>query len=464
MRVLLINAPFPKYSQGYEPPIHIAYLAAYLEERGHTVDIVDAGLRKNALSVVRDSGDFDFAAIHVDIHNIFDANEIAGFLKQRKPEAKVAVWGNLPTALPKRVLEENSHIDFSIKREPELTLSEILDATANGFYPKEILGCAVRLNGEIVEFANRPLIEDLDILPDADRVALAKKNIYPPFIGSLYGYVLTSRGCPHKCNFCSALLWGEFRRRTPKRVVDEIERTARDFNVKKFVFRDYTMTPRSHILGICDELIKRDLKINWHCLVRADLVDEELLRKMKEAGCYEINFGIESADQNVLDSYKKGITIEQVRKTFELCKRLKIQTMANIMLGGPYDTAESIKKTFDLFIELDPDRACITLFFPYPQTPVWQYCKQKGLIKTEDWRKYYTDPWDSSDPYDRVLILSPDVLRELRRGYRRLLARYVKKHVQKFLKNPLHIFNARPLHLRQLLQYVKFLRAKGETS
>jgi len=461
MKVLLINAPFPKYTQGYEPPIHIAYLAAYLKERGCEVDIVDAGLRGSAQETVADADDGGFAAIYVDIHNIFDADEIARALKERDGGIKVAVWGNLPTAIPKRVLEENPHIDFAIKREPELTLAEIVERCENGKGFDSVLGCAARLDGGIVEFDDRPLIDDLDALPDADRALLARKNSYPPFIGPLEGYVLTSRGCPHSCNFCSALLHGKFRRRTPMRVVDEIERTNERFGVKRFVFRDYTMTPRSHITGICDEILRRNLDISWHCLVRVDLLDEELLSHMKRAGCFEVNFGIESADRDVLDSYNKGITVEQVRSAFELCRKVGIETMGNIMLGGPYDTPQSIRSTLDLFVGLDPDRACITLFFPYPETPIWRYCKERNLIKTEDWSRYFTDPWDDRGHYDRVLALPPEVVRELERGYRRLLFRYFKKHARKFMRNPLHVFDVRLLHLRQLAQYVKFLRNKG---
>ena len=463
MKVLLINAPFPKYTQGYEPPIHIAYLAAYLKEQGYEVDIVDAGLRSGAQQVVADADRGDLAAIYVDIHNIFDADEIAKVLKERDGDIKVAVWGNLPTALPKRVLAENPYIDFAIKREPELTLAEIAGRCADGSGFDGVSGCAARIDGEVVEFDDRPLIDDLDALPDADRELLAAKNSYPPFIGPLEGYVLTSRGCPHRCNFCSALLHGRFRRRSPGRVVDEIERVVERFGTDRFVFRDYTMAPRSHILGICDEIMKRGLKIRWHCLIRVDLIDEELLGRMKEAGCYEINFGIESADQGVLDSYDKGITVEQVERTFELCRKLGIETMANIMLGGPYDTPESIRKTFDLFIRLDPDRACITLFFPYPKTPIWDYCKERGLIKTEDWSQYYTDPWDDRGAYDRVLSLTPEVIRELERGYKRLLFRYFKKHLQKLVRNPLHIFDVRLLHLRQLVQYARFLGGRRKS-
>jgi anaerobic magnesium-protoporphyrin IX monomethyl ester cyclase len=183
-----------------------------------------------------------------------------------------------------------------------------------------------------------------------------------------------------------------FRARSAGNVVDEIQECV-DLGIKDFLFYDDTFTvSRKRVLTICDEILQRRLKIRWDIRTRVDLVDEEMLRMLKRAGCVAIHYGVEAGNDRILKVIKKGFTISKVREIFRLTRRLGIETLAYFMIGLPSERARDIQDTFDLAKDLRPDYAHFTIFSPYPGTELYFLGLEKGIIKTDIWREFARSP------------------------------------------------------------------------
>jgi anaerobic magnesium-protoporphyrin IX monomethyl ester cyclase len=294
--------------------------------------------------------------------------------------------GYHPTFNFKEVLEED-YIDFVIIGEGEYTLLELSKTLGNGGDPSNVKGIA--FDGVVTPA--RPLITDLDSLPLPARHLLPMDSYKLLNMKTNMSTMITSRGCPMQCSFCSsaALHGSKLRLRSIENIVDEMEYLVNELQIETIAFRDDTFTlNKKRVYEICEEIHKRDLKVLWGCTARVDTLDEDVLKIMREAGCITIFMGVESADQQLLDEVNKQTTVEKIKNAFEISRKEKIRTIASVVLGMPGDTHESVKKTINFVKDLNPSYAIFSLATPYPGTKFYQQTFEKDLIKVKDWSKY----------------------------------------------------------------------------
>ena len=293
----------------------------------------------------------------------------------------------------KEILEKNEQVDFVARGEYEYTIRDLAKALIEKTDPADILGLTFRKGKEIIRSQNRPHIENLDELPFPARHFLPMEVYFEPIFKSGMTFrLMASRGCPYQCSFClwPQVMYGrKVRLRSPKNIVDEIEYLINSCGAKGLYFEDDTITaiPR-HITGICDEILRRKIKIPWSCLGRVDTVTKEMLKKMKEAGCYMIRYGVESSSQEIIDKIKKGITVAQVVEAFKITKEIGIKTHASYVLGLPGETKKTMEDTVKFAIKLGSDYAQFAGATPYPGTELYKEAMERGWLKINGWSDF----------------------------------------------------------------------------
>lgn len=364
-----------------------AYLAPVLEEEGETVRIEDAPTLGHDLKDINEKieeFDPDFVGISAMTPTIDSAYQVAKIAKKGKRERKVILGGPHPTLLPERTMEECSHIDILAIGEGENTIREI----AKGKDLFDIKGIIYRENDDIIKNDPRPTIMDLDSLPFPAYHLLPMKEYEAG--GKRYATMMTSRGCPFNCTFCasSEICGKTWRGKSPERVIEQIKSLRNEYGVKEIEMIDDTFTlDKERVIKICEYIIEENLDISWGCSSRVDTIDEEIARKLKEAGCHTIYLGIESGTQEMLDRLKKGTTIEQIKKTMGYLKKTGFKTLGSFILGIPGETKEQVEKTIRFAKELDPTLAQFTIFTPYPGTEAYEDIRDD---ESEDWSKFST--------------------------------------------------------------------------
>ncbi|MEM3956366.1 MAG: radical SAM protein [Candidatus Bathyarchaeia archaeon] len=379
------------------PPIGLAYLASMLERSGYEVKIIDAPALDLQVPQVRDIVNREqpeIIGITASTPMIYDAYAVAKAAKEVCPNSTVILGGPHPTFLPIETLQECPAVDIVCIGEGEETIVEVSEAIKKRMDLSNVRGIAFRKkDGEIVRTEPRPLIKDLDsipfpawhLLPMDKYTVLGKK--------AMVCHVMSSRGCPFQCIFCSSsrIFGRKYRARSAKNVVDEIEFLVSEYNPKSIEFSDdeFTLNQR-RVEEICEEIKKRGIDITWACGSRVDTISRSLLEKMKKAGCSFIYYGIESASQRILNFIKKGITIEQIRRAVMLTKDIGIKIMGSFIVGFPDETREEIKNTLAFPKKLKVDYVQFTIATPYPGTELYEMAEKDGLLLTKDWSKYTT--------------------------------------------------------------------------
>jgi anaerobic magnesium-protoporphyrin IX monomethyl ester cyclase len=231
-----------------------------------------------------------------------------------------------------------------------------------------------------------------------------------PFLDRPFATVLTDFGCPFKCTFCVMSTLG-YRYRDVENILEELS-FIRSLDVSNIFFIDQTFRARrTDNLELCRAMVSGGFKFNWICYSRVDVVDEEVLLKMKEAGCHTIMFGVESGSPQILSAYRKGYTLERIRETFALCKKLGIRTVGTFIIGLPEDTEQSCRETIDLACSLDCDYASFNFAVPRSGTGLRSDAVQRGLINAD------IAMMDQSGSFIAMptLTLSTERLKQLRR-------------------------------------------------
>ena len=366
MKVCLINPPDPVVEDAcWDEPLGLLYLGAVLEENGVEAEVVDLNFYDD-LKVIENS-DADFYGLYCSSPLIKSALTVNSFLKDKHPEAIRMVGGPHATCFPSDFVE---HFDKVIIGEGEKAIIEVLEGKFVG------------------KLAQSPTIEDLDTIPYPARHLIPIKEYHRRVNGLHSTGIITTRGCPHSCAFCSKV-WGKnVRFRSAKNIIGEVEECIDRYDIHAFSIRDDTFTlNRKRLFEILEGFKKLD--VYWRCLTRVDQVDKEILTAMDDAGCVQIVYGLESGNQQILDNLGKGTTVEQNFEAIRLTKEAGIEAKAAVIVGSPGETWETVQDTIDMVEEIMPDEAILCIFTPYPGSPVWDDPDAFGMkILTRDVSEY----------------------------------------------------------------------------
>ena len=367
------------------PPLGLGYIAAYLKQNGVSVEVVDCTFdtQKEVLRKIVDS-----KPRIIGIQSMYSMKEKSIELaKLLKDHCELLVAGGaLPTIDPVSFLEA---FDIAVVGEGEQTMLELVSQFLSGGDLSQVKGLVYREKNtdQIKRTPRRGLSENLNSFPNPLR-EFFDNDAYKQYYSKKFGYtttaVMTSRGCPFSCDFCSKPVFGnEFRARTASKVVDEIEEVL-SFGYSRIWFADDCFTlDRRRLNAICDEILERGLKVGWECLSRVDTLDREIVVKMKRAGCVRMFFGIESGNDSILMLMKKQITTKQVRKALLLCKANRIKAGAFFIVGYPGENEKTVLETIKFASSLPLDYLSFTMPYPIPGTPL--YDRLIGKLVSDEW-------------------------------------------------------------------------------
>ncbi len=313
--------------------------------------------------------------------NFESACKVAEIVKHIDPDIMVVVGGPHPSSVGKEVLC-NPAIDIAVKGEGEETIVDILRAMESGMRFDEIPGIVYRSNGVLLDNGPRNAISDLNCLSFPHQSAESTLIDYDRYPVSAFKYIFATRGCPYNCYYCgSREIWGNKARfRSPENVVEEIKALGRK-GVRLIHFSDDTFgVTRGYLNRLCDALSKHCSGTLWSCETHVNLVDEETVSMMKNAGCHSIEIGIESGNNEILRQMRKNITIEEALTACEMIKKYDIEVVALYMAGFPGETEKTLNDTFNAIKKTYCDRIHFSIFTPYPGTEVFKMCQSVGLI------------------------------------------------------------------------------------
>jgi anaerobic magnesium-protoporphyrin IX monomethyl ester cyclase len=423
MRVLLIYPPVlherVHQDEVAVPPLGIYSVGAVLREQGHEAEIWNASetkARPESLESVVDGFRPDVVGFSVLHANRWGAVDMARVVKRVDPRVRVVFGGIGATFLWEQLLANVPALDCIVLGEGELSFLDLVrhfeahPGPGEGPPPERIPGIAFRKEGRPVRSPDRPLVQDLDSLPNPARYFT-------------YRHVASTRGCTRNCSFCgSPRFWGRsVRALSPARFVEELE-LLHGRGVSFFYVSDDTFTAdRDRVVEICRRILARGLRISWFAIARVDHVDAEMLRWMRRAGCIQVSYGVESGSEAVRRSLGKRLRPERIRRAFSLTTRAGILARAYFIYGCPGETDETIRETLDLIREIRPLGAIFYILDVFPGTALCERMERAGRLSESAWLERIEGvPYfelDSGISSDNVLAWG----RRLRDGYHRLL-------------------------------------------
>jgi radical SAM superfamily enzyme YgiQ (UPF0313 family) len=441
MKILLVDPPFKRFTGfvNFYYPMGLGYLAAVLRntfdelaildvdaiKKGDDIDFSDEyrrlefyknKLNDNAHEIWKDirktlaDYDPDLVGITTMTTKFGSVLKTARIVKKHNPELLVVVGGPHATLLPEQTLT-SENIDIVVRGEGERTVVELTNALKERGLRidalRDIKGISYRWNGKIVHNPSREFIKNLDEVPLPARDLL----MYPRnYTSEDMGAIMAFRGCPFHCSYCCHP-WGNLvRHRSAENVIREMKQVKSDYGTRQFEFKDDTFTVNKRwVLEFCERLISERLKVNWSCTTRADLLNEELVRMMKKAGCNVVKLGIETGSERILKETKKGITIDQVKRAAKLLNTYGMFWSGYFMMGLPTETEEDIRKTYEFMKALNPHYAGLGVYNPFPKTDLFDQGVKLRLLNPEiELRHFFnTNPKDYFfiDPAKRVLAI-----------------------------------------------------------
>lgn len=399
--ILLINPPFDygKFETASSrcPPLGLAYVAAYLEKFGHKVKILDAFV----LALTYEQIQKEIEDTKPEIVGITGATtcysmmmDIAKLVKKINPKTPVVVGGPHATIMPESCFA-NGCVDYVVVGEGEYTAKELFETIIAKKSVEDIAGIAYVKDGKFHATTRRPLVDNLDDLPDP-AYHLLPMDAYKPYamydVGKKFCSMITSRGCPNFCIFCtSSALWQRrYRTHSPGRVLKLMKMLYDTYGIRHIYFQDDEfILAHDRAEKLCGLIIDSKMDMLWECLARADHVDYELLKKMKQAGCVGILYGVESGCPETLIKIKKRITIEQVINACKWTSELGMWSRATFIIGFPFEGEKEIRQTIDLAKSLDVDIVYFNILTPYPNTEVYDMVVKENLfVDNADWNRW----------------------------------------------------------------------------
>lgn len=372
-KIVLVNPPQQNSIDDHlDPPLGLLYIAANLEKNGYSPRVVDLSGQPES-KWERLIGTADIMGITVYTASLNVSRRIAAISKRNNHKLKVVAGGPHPTSLPEQTLSY-PEFDLVVKGEGEEEMVNI----AKGHYPEK----------RIVQART---LEDLDAFPDPARHLVDIRGYHRNVEGNPATTLITSRGCPYSCNFCCRDIHGrKVRFRSVERVLAEIKGIQAAYGINSFLFYDdvFTMNIGGRLERLCQGI--KPLNIRFRCNGRVGVNKPEDYQLLKEAGCEEIAFGIESGSQRILNALNKGVTVGQNVQAIKDAKAAGLITKAYLVVGFPGETQETIDETKKFVERADPDKFTLFAFVPLPGCDVWRNPGKYGVTNiSSDWDQYF---------------------------------------------------------------------------
>jgi len=394
MKVLLINVPCRESLPPTNFPIGLGYIASVLRNAGHEISVLDINAHRYSRETVErliKEADFDMAATGNLITLYGYTKWLSGVLKKHHPEKFLVIGGALATSAPEIVLGR-TEADAIALGEGEATMLELADALGKKRGLEEVKGIWFKKGGKIVKNPPRELMKNLDELP------FPAWDLFPVDIYLKYMHIeklplswkcmniSTVRGCPFNCSFCYNVFGVHTARaRSPDSIIAEIKALKERYGVKAITFIDNLfITNRTKVLEFCEKMIEQKIGVAWVTSARVDVVDLELLKKMRQAGCAWISYGLESGSQKMLDAMNKSTTVEKMLKAIEATRKAGLFVYGSFMVGTPGETPETIKETVEFIKKIDLFVPGIFIATPYPGSDLYEFALKKGAIPNEE--------------------------------------------------------------------------------
>jgi anaerobic magnesium-protoporphyrin IX monomethyl ester cyclase len=491
MKVLLINPPQTFYPGSDQPagnlPLGLMYIGAVLEKAGYKVEILDAFMTDSSYRKVGETitVGMPFGQIKQEISTrkpdiigisgpftcqIENSVKISDLAKQVNTDILTVVGGPHVTVVPRDFLEEAKSVDIAVMGEGENSMLELAQCFEGEKPFTEVLGIAYRSDKKVIVNSPRPLIENLDELPyPAYDLVNMEKYLNPKTIGyrsfrNKAIPMVTSRGCPFNCCFCSVHLHmgKEFRANSAEYVLNHIQYVVKKFHLKTIFFEDDDLTlDLARFEAICDGLIERKIKVGWETPngVRADCLNLNLLKKMKASGCKSLFFGVESGDQQILDNVIcKSLDLSRVVEVAKICKEIGLKTGAFYIIGFPGEKKENMQKTVDFALRLKRDfDVGMHLFFATPSfgTRLYEECKAKDYIPKD---LIWTSFAQARQTRGTSLISTPDFTpQDIKEIAAKALKEYKRLSLLNLIKNPWKTLKTVFEQPQLILKYIKSL-------
>ena len=383
-------------ARSVQQPLGIAYLAAVLGRQGHDVKLIDAPAmqygKEDLLKEVRSFAP-DLVGISATTASFTKALATAKEVKSQF-DLTVVVGGPHVTALPEATLE-NPCFDIGVVGEGEITMVELAAKLQSGDGLEDVKGIVYRERDKVRRNPERPYIMDLDSVPFPARHLLSPLDVYRP-TPSAYrclpqATMITSRGCPYNCTFCDRSVFGStYRARSATNVVDEMEILIEKHGAKEIRFWDDTFNiDARRVIQICEEIRARGIDVPWTCLGRINRMNAEVLRAMEESGCWQVDYGIESGNQQLLDGIRKGLTLDMIRTVTKMTREAGIRMRGFFMLGLPGETEETMRETIEFAKKLGLSAAVFHVTTPFPGTELYKMVLESGELDTKaSWDDY----------------------------------------------------------------------------
>ena len=431
MKLLLINPcdlHLDEVRQKCYPPLNLMYLAAALREAGHPPALIDAnahGLQPDAVASRAASLGAGLIGIPLLSETACQVNRIATAVRARLPDAHIVLGGPTATAAPTWSLEQIAAADFLIAGEGERPLVQLCDALQCGRDVSHIPGLAWRRNGEVLLREPAPPEKDPDRFPLPARDLLAEEYAAGRYYTLLVRErptetLTTTRGCPCSCAFCYNTS-RRYRRRSVDSVLHEIA-SIRDRGIRHIELVDDSFTlDRDHAMAMLEAIIGQRLGLRLVIKSRTDSVDAALLARAREAGVYQVSYGMESGAPELLERMCKGISVEDCERANRLTLQAGLRSHTSWIFGFPGETPQTIERTIDFILRLRPSTANFNVLRPYPGTAVYEEARAAGTLQGDWSAEHGRFPWVRL-PWTRSRA---DLEREVRRAQRRL---YLRPH------------------------------------
>jgi len=372
------------------PPLNLLNLAATARQAGHEIRILDAASTGISLQPFVEQvvgANPDVVGISAMTAHIHTAGRLAARLKARLPSVPVVVGGAHVSALPEETMERWPAFDVGVVGEGDLTIVELMEALDEGRDLEAVPGLVVRRNGRRLLTRRRPLIKDLDTLP------FPAWDLLPDFT-TLYqptatrrvrlpsAYLVSSRGCPYRCTFCSNSVHGRtFRSYSVDYLMRMVEHLIDLFGVRDITVYDENLAVnRQRLVELCRRLIEADHDLTWSCDARADNLGPDLTALMYRAGCRSVWMGMESGDPEMLARYRKGTSIDDYRRATRWCKQAGLLCNGSFIIGGPGETRASLRRSLAFARQVDLDYFTPFYCTPLPGAPMYNEVHKHGTF------------------------------------------------------------------------------------